>query len=236
VTQPDTPTDEARGAASARADERTKDLIRRLRALHTALLADVLDKLGHRSTFLGWEIGQITEGRTLVGTALPLQAATVERSDDAPYRLLLEAYREMVEDDVVVIASPDRASGVWGELLGVAALARRCGGAVVDGLVRDVDQVRELGLPVYGRGASPLDSAGRQEIVAVGEPVEIGGVEIRRGDLIFGDTMGVIAIPHELAETAVERAEEKLAAESTVRDELARGDDPSLVFDRYGIL
>jgi len=222
-------------AGESEADE-TQELVERLRPLHTALLADVLDKLGHRSSFLGFEIHQITKGRTIAGSALPLKAQPVERSDGHPYRLLLSAYSGMTKHDVVVIASTDRESGVWGELLGVAALARGAAGAVVDGLVRDIDQVRALDMPVYGRGASPLDSAGRQEVTAVGEPVQVGDATIRRGDLIFGDTMGVIVIPREVARTAIEHAEEKLRAESTVRGELERGDDPSVVFDRYGIL
>jgi regulator of RNase E activity RraA len=109
-------------------------------------------------------------------------------------------------------------------------------GAVTDGLTRDVEPIERMGFPVFARGASPLDSAGRQAVRAFGRPVVCAGVEVHPGDLVFGDVMGVIVIPAELAEEAAGLAEEKNAGEDRVRLELERGDDPADVFERYGIL
>ena len=68
------------------------------------------------------------------------------------------------------------------------------------------------------------------------EPVVCGGVDVRPGDVVFGDAAGVVVIPAGLADEAVQLAEEKHRGENVVRAELERGDDPAEVFARYGIL
>jgi regulator of RNase E activity RraA len=93
-----------------------------------------------------------------------------------------------------------------------------------------------MSFPVFARGASPLDSAGRQAVHAFGEAVVCGGVEVRPGDLVLGDVMGVVVIPAALAHDVVRLAEAKHTGENLVRAELERGDDPADVFARHGIL
>lgn len=172
----------------------------------------------------------------VVGTAFPMRMVEVPSTTTRPYRRLLASFPRMAPGDVVVIAGEESWSGQWGELLSIAARARGVAGVVCEGLVRDVDQICDMGFPVFARGASPLDSAGRQEVETSGEPVEIGGVDIGPGDFVIGDSMGVVVIPGELAEKVVVAAEEKRDGESTVRRELERGDPIEEVFDRHGIL
>jgi regulator of RNase E activity RraA len=107
---------------------------------------------------------------------------------------------------------------------------------VTDGLVRDVRLIREMRFPVFSGGIGPLDSKGRGVVMAIGVPVECGGVPIRPGDWIFGDIDGVVVIPAELAEKTVELALKKVQDENTVRAELAAGEPLATVFARHGIL
>jgi regulator of RNase E activity RraA len=126
--------------------------------------------------------------------------------------------------------------GPWGELLTTAAKARNAAGCVTDGLVRDVRLIREMGFPVFSGGIGPLDSKGRGVVMAIGVPVECGGVPTRPGDWIFGDIDGVVVIPAELAEKTIELALKKVQDENTVRAELAAGEPLAAVFARHGIL
>ena len=124
----------------------------------------------------------------------------------------------------------------WGELLSTASQARKAAGCVTDGLVRDVRLIREMGFPVFAGGIGPLDSKGRGMVMAIDVPVECGGVPVRPGDWIFGDVDGVVVIPGDIAEKVLALALEKVAQETTVRDELAAGESLASVFARHQIL
>ena len=211
-------------------------LAQRLQRLHTALLADALDGLGFRQSFLGPGIRAVTATNKVVGTALPIRAESTTVASPQPYDGLFAAFEMVGPGDVMVASTEDRFSGLWGELLTMAFRARGGVGAVISGMTRDVDQIDELGFPVFARGCSPLDSAGRQEIVESGEPVRFGDVTVRRGDWIVGDSMGVIVVPYDVADAVVEAAESKDAGEVNVREELRRGADLRDVFNRYGVL
>jgi 4-hydroxy-4-methyl-2-oxoglutarate aldolase len=208
-----------------------------LRGLHTALLADVLDQMGARVSFLGAAIRPVHPGIRTAGRALTLRTEPVERSTAAPYQGLLEVFPTIRPDDVLVLGGGETsAAGLWGGLLSTAARARSAAGVVVDGLTRDVDEIEQLGFPVFARGTSPLDSAGRQEVVDTRCPLEVGTGMVQMGDYVVGDSMGVIAFPSEAAEEAVLRAQTKSRGEATVQSELNAGADVRALFDRYGIL
>ncbi|MBA3434151.1 MAG: RraA family protein [Actinobacteria bacterium] len=212
-------------------------LFARLARLHTALVSDVLDALGHRTGAMDFRIRALGRTRQVVGRAFTLASASVEEPERVPYEKLLAAYRHMSPRDVVVLATDgELQSGVWGELLSTAARARGALGAVTDGLTRDLEQIDLMGFAVFARGTSPTDSAGRQAVQAFGERIVCGGVDVHPGDVVFGDAAGVVVIPSALADEAVGLAEEKHRGESVVRAELERGDDPAEVFARYGIL
>lgn len=208
----------------------------RLARLHTALLADVMDQLGFRDSALGPDIRPMEPGQTVVGRAFTMRCEPLDEPAKRPYEHLLAAYEDIGEGDVIVLHCADRTSAMWGELLSTAAMVKGAVGAVMDGVTRDVDQTLEIGFPVFSVGYSPLDSSGRQEVVAHGETITCGMARVRPGDWVVGDIMGVIVIPVEMADEVVELAEVKDSGESTVRDELLRGDSISEIFQRHGIL
>ena len=93
-----------------------------------------------------------------------------------------------------------------------------------------------MGFTCFSRGYSPLDSDGRCLPTAVNVTLECGGVQVNPGDFMLADIEGVVAIPQGILAQVLRRSLEKLEGESTVRRELAAGDSPRAVFDRYGIL
>lgn len=212
-------------------------LTKRLSCLNTALVCDVVDQLGIGGSFVGAGVGSTHTAGVVAGTAFTMTAVEVDGPSDEPYELLLKSFNEMSAGQVVVITtSGEQRSSIWGELLTTAAQARGVSGLVTDGLIRDVEQIERLGFPVYGRGTSPLDCAGRLEVIGYGEPITCGDAVVRNGDYILGDAMGVTVIPHEAIEEVLTRAEEKRRGENHAQIDLAKGDPIDAVFARYGIL
>jgi regulator of RNase E activity RraA len=127
-------------------------------------------------------------------------------------------------------------SGVWGELLSTAARNTGCVGVVVDGAVRDVARMRQMGFPVFARGTSPYDSKDRQRVIDLDVPVEIDGVRFSPGDLVIADEDGVVVVPRAVEAAVVRRAWDKVHAENQVRNAIQAGLKAKEAFDRFGIL
>jgi regulator of RNase E activity RraA len=115
-------------------------------------------------------------------------------------------------------------------------MVRGAAGCLMDGLVRDVRRIREVGFPVFHGGIGPLDTKGRAEMMAVDEPVEVAGARCEAGDFVFGDVDGVVIVPQAIAQEAVALALQKIDAEDATRDELLTGASLRSVFERHGVL
>jgi regulator of RNase E activity RraA len=113
---------------------------------------------------------------------------------------------------------------------------RGAAGAVMDGMVRDIRNVRELGFPVFAGGIAPLDSRGRGKVIETDVPIECGGVRIRPGDILFGDADGCVVIPHEIEEAVVTAARIKLSGENKSQEALLNGRLLADVYDEFGVL
>ncbi len=205
--------------------------------LGSAVLADVLDGLGHRTSALPPSLRPLRPEWKLFGRARTLSAVTIAYEPRHPYVVEMECVDALTEGDVLVATTNgDRGSALWGELLSTSSQAHGAVGAVIDGLTRDAARIVAMDFPVFAAGFSPLDSKGRLECVSHGEPIRVGDCVVRTGDWVFGDVDGVVVVPAELAEAAFARALEKAAGENRVRAELAKGRSLREVFAEYGIL
>lgn len=113
-------------------------------------------------------------------------------------------------------------SGVWGEVLTVAALQRGIAGLVVDGSVRDVDRIEALGFPVFSRGVS-MGGTTKDDPGTLGAPLRVGATEVSPGDMVVGDTDGVMAIVRAECGVVVELAQDRDDQEKQMMGALARG-------------
>jgi 4-hydroxy-4-methyl-2-oxoglutarate aldolase len=89
---------------------------------------------------------------------------------------------------------------------------------------------------LFATGTRPLDSMGRSIVLEYGRPVMCGDVMVNEGDIVFADIDGVIVIPRDIEQKAIELALEKASAEDTVREELLRGAMLGDVYKKYGVL
>lgn len=213
------------------------DFDRLRRTLYTAVIADVLDALGMREQVPAVSLRCVSGHDVLVGRAKTTQWEEIDEVDPRPYEIELQAVDECQPGDVIVCAAGGSTrSGVWGELLSTAARHRGCLGAIVDGAVRDAAKMHHLGFTVFARGTCPRDSLHRQRVTAIEVPVEIGGVRIAPGDLMFADADGMVVVPHGVAGDVLDKAWEKVTAENRVRDEIRAGMKATDVFRKYGVL
>jgi len=205
--------------------------------MFSAVLADVLDALGHRTSALPIDIRPLKPDWKIFGRAATLSAVAVQAEPEKPYAVELACIDSLKAGDVLIATtSGDRSSALWGELLSTSARAHGARGAVIDGLTRDAAKILSMDFPVFAAGYSPLDSKGRLDAVHFGRPIQVGSCTIDPGDWIFGDIDGVVVIPAGLADPAFSRALEKVSGENRVRIELAKGRGAREVFDEFGIL
>jgi regulator of RNase E activity RraA len=212
-------------------------LVDRLGALYTAVVSDTLDRLGIRGNAMAPHIRPLYAQAKAAGFAATVHCVEV----DAPpanredwYRGELQAVDALEPGDVMVVST---CSGCyWGELLATASRFRGARGIVADAWTRDTLTLIEMEFPTFVAGISPLDSLGRIDVDGIGVPVECGGVTVNPGDLVLGDHDGVVVVPSSVAEEVLTLAEEKVAGENLVRDELARGMPVSEAFRTYGVI
>jgi regulator of RNase E activity RraA len=157
--------------------------------------------------------------------------------DPRPYELELEAVDGCQADDVLIAAAAGSfRSGIWGELLSTAARNRGCVGAIVDGAVRDVHKMKQMGFPVFARAMCVYDSRDRQRVIDLDVAVMIDGVQFSPGDLVVADIDGVVVVPRDIEEQVIRAAWEKVHAENEVRDAIQGGLGAVEAFRRYGVL
>ena len=171
-----------------------------LAAFKDAPTGFVVDAIG-RAGALDHRIRPVWKGPHFVGSALPVW--TTARDNLAPYAAISFAK----PGDVMLIATGAyEGAAVIGDV--VVGMMRNAGiaAAVTDGLVRDVQGIAEVGIPVYARGLTP-NSPLKHGPGTIGLPIAIGGQAVEAGDLVVGDGDGVVIVPRwRIAEAAAELA------------------------------
>ena len=125
-------------------------------------------------------------------------------------------------DMLVVEVSGLYEAGYWGDIMTHAALHRKIAGLVIDGCVRDSDAIEEAGFPVFCRGLCMRGTAKRGK-GRINQPITIGEVSIRPGDLVVGDRDGVVVIPQSEVPDVLAEAGKRDQKENRIKDELAAG-------------
>ncbi len=205
--------------------------------LYTAVVSDALDQLGVRNQAMREYLRPVHARCTFAGWARTISCVDLYHIPDDPYRVEIEAVDSLLPGEVAVVGTAKSTRNApWGELLSTAAKARGARGAVIDGLVRDVGKIEELGFPVFAAGIKPVDSMGRGVVTAYNVPVECGEVLVHAGDFVFGDRDGVVVVPREMVKQTIELAADKVSRENHSRADLINGAYLRDVFAKYGVL
>lgn len=178
-------------------------------AVAVASVADAVDKVCGKRGYMDASIKPRINDKRVVGPAATvLEAATDEF---VPPQHALDLIDEAPRGSVIVIsiAGGEPNVAVWGGLMTAGAVANEHAGAILDGAVRDLSEIRrDYGFPVYAREVSPGTTLGRFKTVAAQVPVEVGGVVVHPGDIIVADIDGVVVVPKDQAAEVLAMARE----------------------------
>lgn len=204
--------------------------------LYTPVVGDILDTMGLYHQFLPQAVRPLDNSMKLAGFAMPVLMIDVYGEQEKPFGLLTEALDDLKENEIYIATGGTMRCAYWGELLTATARTRKAVGAVVNGWHRDTPQVLEQNWPVFSRGCYAQDSSVRTQVVNFRCPIEMDGVWINPGDLIFGDIDGVLVIPKEHIDYVIEKALEKAKGEKVVRQAIENGMTATAAFEKFGIL
>ncbi len=197
-------------------------LVERLRKLDTCSVSDALDKLGLPGAVTG--LSPFTVRSRVAGPAVTVKLGAPMAG--LPKRHLgAGAVMASQPGDVIVVEHRARSdvSG-WGGLLSRGAVMKGVAAVIVDGACRDIDESLELGLPVFARAAVPVTARGRIAEHSFNEPITVGGVAVRPGDLVLADGSGVVFVAAETAEAVIAAAEDICARERLMAAAIGRGE------------
>lgn len=160
-----------------------------------------------RERIMDWRIKPLHDGMFLCGPAITVD---LPPNDNL---MLHAAIRIAQPGDVIVAATDgDPVSGVWGEIMTLAARKKGIAGLILDGACRDKAEIIDSGWPVFCRAVIPQGS-GKVGPGRVNMPIACGGVVVEPGDLVLGDADGVVVVRRQEVVDALEKAHAKLAAE-----------------------
>lgn len=194
-------------------------LIDRIRRLATSTLANALDDVGlHANVIVN--IKAVAPGFRFVGPAVTVKETSGPYgsfpSDDFKVGQMIDAAEA---GDVIVVDAGGAAYSTWGGMASYAAKLKGVAGLVVDGGVRDLEEIADFEFPVFARHLVPTTGRTRLKVEAINAPVEIDGVAVAPGDVIVADGTGIVVLP-------ADRAEEIAAlAEACARDDDAAVED-----------
>lgn len=198
-------------------------LLAKAAAISTATLHEAAGRIGA----LPHAIKPSAPGFRLCGRAFPVKSPAGDN-----LWLHRAIYAARPGDILVVDVSGGDAWGYWGEVMSTAAAARKLGGLVIDGGVRDGAVLADVGFPVFSR---PLCIRGTGKDFggagALNVPIILDGVIVSPGDLIVGDIDGVVSIPAAQAEAAVEASIRRDAGEVEIMARLKAGETTLKIFN-----
>lgn len=224
-------------------DRELFDLARR--ELFTAVVGDIMDTLGLQKQFLPPHIRPLHKDMVVIGRAMTVLEADVftaqaENSANSlmakPFGLMLEALDDLKTDEVYICTGSSPTYALWGELMSVRATKLQAAGAVLDGYSRDTNGILALNFPTFSYGSYAQDQGPRGKVIDFRVPLEIGGVKIVPGDIVFGDIDGVCIIPQEAEEEVFSKSIEKAHGEKLVRKAIESGMGAAEAFEKFGIM
>lgn len=192
--------------------------VARAARLDTPTLSDALDKLG----IVGqcYKIKPRSSDFRMAGRAWTLKYGPAAN----PPGTVGDFIDDVAPGSVIVLDNNGREDAtVWGDILTEIAHRRGIAGTVINGINRDTHLCLSLGYPVFSLDNWMRTGKDRVQVEATGIPVNIGGARVTPGDILKGDTDGVVVIPKEYEDRVLDAAEEIEAAENKIREAARTG-------------
>ena len=199
-----------------------ENILQRLRNIATPTLANALDDIGFNGVMNNLHPADLS--MKIVGRAVTVQEVT------GPYgSFSTEEFKvgHMIDaaspGDVIVVANNGAQVSTWGGMASYSAKLKGIAGLVVDGGVRDREEIVEFSFPTFSKHMVPTPGKTRIKVLSINEPIICAGVRVRHGDIIVGDGTGVLCLPIEHVEKITEEAEKFTADDQKAMQEMENG-------------
>ena len=205
-------------------------IVQRTLNLYVAALSDAADELGLNQVCMDRGIFPLTENKRMAGYARTgkLVRSPVNRPyDEVQLDTFMSLATKAIDGDLITIdMSGSTDCSAWGQVLTRIGKPLGVKGALIDGTSRDIDDINKMDFAVFARGRHPGTMRGRMDMESVQEPIVCGGVIVNPGDLIFGDSDGVVVIPADHINEILVHAEHVVSTDAWWAEKLDEGRDP----------
>jgi regulator of RNase E activity RraA len=209
------------------------DVLSRCGSIGTSTWSDALDALGTAGVCDGLSV---RSGKgPIVG-----QAVTIQESAQTDPELPVAEFRvgEVIAaagpGQVLVVSTDGAIASTAGGLAAQDAARRGVAGFIIDGACRDIGDIRATGLYVASRSVTPRSGKGRIRVVSINQRITCGGIGVQPGDLVVADETGVVIVPLQLVEEALEVAERLAGVDQAIAEGLAEGIAFADLLQRFG--
>jgi regulator of RNase E activity RraA len=198
--------DAPRTAADYNADPAL--MLEAYRHVEAASVSDAIEQLFHEKRYMSHHMQPVFPTK-FAGTALTVKLVKQENHDPDALAGMLQAIDSGSAGSVYVMQVEEGSDiAGMGGLMGTAMFARGFSGAVIDGGVRDLPQLKRIGFPVYSTGSVPSTSVGHYRFGGVNVPIDCDGVKVNANDIVVADQDGVVVVPREQAAEVLVRAQQ----------------------------
>ncbi|WP_413730357.1 RraA family protein [Sodalis sp. RH22] len=212
--------------------------------LFVALVGDILDTMGLQHQYLHPHLKPVDPAAVILGRAMPvLEADFFDTQYEGhnplsaqPFGLMFQALDDLQKDEVYICAGGSHRYAQFGGLMATRALYCGAAGAVVHGFHRDTNEILKLRFPVASFGSYAQDQGPRGKVVDWRVPIELDGIKVMPGDVIYGDRDGVLVVPAAAVDDAFHGAFEKAKGENNVLEALRQGMRTTDAFAKFGIM
>jgi 4-hydroxy-4-methyl-2-oxoglutarate aldolase len=197
-------------------------LVKKLSKLPTPNISDALGRQGGMES----RIQPVFPGARMAGPAYTVL--------NYPKDNLMAHYalKHASPGDVIVVDNGCGTHGSgWGELMSLAAKNKGLGGVVIDGTVRDVDELAEIGIPIFASGVT-AEGTVKVSPGGINCPINCGGIAVSPGDVVIGDNNGVVVVPHGRVEDVLKTSSDIKQKEKKIRERVLNGES---LYDIFGL-
>lgn len=215
------------------------------RELFSSVIGDVLDAQGLLHQYLPPAIRPLSDDMVLIGRAMPVLEADYfvdprhpgnAPLTSKPFGLMFEALDDLKPNEIYITSGVCGAYAQWGEMMSTRARVLGAAGAVLNGYARDTNGIRKMGFPTFCHGSYGQDQGVRGKVLDWRVKIEVGGVAIEPGAILFGDIDGVVAIPRAAEAETLRLAFEKARGEKRVAKAIGEGMSTVEAWNKFGIM
>lgn len=197
----------------------------------TCVVADAQERAGVMRS----DLAPLTTETRFAGPALTVRLEPGNQVD------CLDALSVAQEGDVIVVdAAGETETSIWGGLMAGLCMMKGVVGAVVDGAIRDTDEIRDLGFHILAKAIVPRSThtpfSERMEPIEINVPIQCAGVVVNPGDIVIGDEVGVTVVPLAHAAEILEKAKEQAEKEEQTRARIREGKTVEELLEEFGRL